>query len=195
MTGTDDAIFNARNGERMRFERGATGALLRIETPNPPHPAEPEHTHPQQESSVEVLSGVLHFSVRGAVRAVGAGRRSSSRSAPRTRSGARARKRRAQSRSSAPPCRPRTSSAPTSPWRATGIWTRRACPRSSNSRCSSPRSLTRFAPPGHRGRCSGCSRRFWVRAPAGGDTAPSIHSATSVGTGQTCVHELLPSMP
>jgi len=73
MTGTDDAIFNARNGERMRFERDATGALLRIETPNPPCPAEPEYTHPQQESSVEVLSGVLHFSVRGAVRAVGGG--------------------------------------------------------------------------------------------------------------------------
>ncbi|MDQ2786942.1 MAG: cupin domain-containing protein, partial [Chloroflexota bacterium] len=75
MAETDDAIFNSRNGERMRFERDATGALLRIETTNPPHPAEPEHTHPQQESSVEVLSGVLHFSVRGAVRAVGAGER------------------------------------------------------------------------------------------------------------------------
>ncbi len=73
MTDTDNEIVNPRTGQRMRFERSTGGALLRIETTNPPGPAEPEHVHPKQESSAEVLAGTLHFSVRGAVRAVGAG--------------------------------------------------------------------------------------------------------------------------
>jgi len=73
MVDNDDEIFNPRTGQRMRFEGVAGGDLLRIETTNPPGPAEPEHVHPKQESSAEVVAGVLHFSVRGAVRSVGPG--------------------------------------------------------------------------------------------------------------------------
>lgn len=77
MAGTRDTIENPRTGQQMIFRRTAAdtgGTLLQIETINPPHgPAEPEHVHPAQESSAEVLAGVLHFRVRGEVRVVRAG--------------------------------------------------------------------------------------------------------------------------
>jgi quercetin dioxygenase-like cupin family protein len=70
-------IVNPRTGQRMIFRRTARdtgGALLQIETVNPPHGApEPEHVHVQQESSAAVLSGTLHFRVRDEVRVVRAG--------------------------------------------------------------------------------------------------------------------------
>ncbi len=71
-----DEITNPRTGQRMLFRQTAgdtRGALLQIETINPPGPAEPEHVHPHQESNATVLAGALHFSVRGRVRVVRAG--------------------------------------------------------------------------------------------------------------------------
>ena len=72
-----EEIVNPRTGQRMIFRTTAAdsnGALLRIETMNPAHsPAEPVHVHPCQESSAEVLSGALHFRVRGEDRIVGPG--------------------------------------------------------------------------------------------------------------------------
>jgi len=74
MTGVGVEILNPRTGQRMRF-RPTDGSVLQIETANPPGPAEPEHVHPYQESSATVLSGVLHFSVRGQIQVVRAGER------------------------------------------------------------------------------------------------------------------------
>lgn len=72
-----DEIVNPRTGQRMIFRQTARetgGAFLQIETVNPPHTAmEPEHVHVLQESSATVLTGALHFSVRGEVRVVRAG--------------------------------------------------------------------------------------------------------------------------
>jgi len=68
MPRTGDQIENARTGQRMTFQitaQESEGALLRIDTYNPPGPFEPIHVHPQQESSAEVLSGSLVFMVRG----------------------------------------------------------------------------------------------------------------------------------
>jgi quercetin dioxygenase-like cupin family protein len=67
-----DEIVNPRTGQRMRFLPG-DGTMLQIETVNPPGPPEPEHVHPFQESSAQVLSGVLHFSIKGEERVVRAG--------------------------------------------------------------------------------------------------------------------------
>jgi hypothetical protein len=39
------------------------GALVRLDSYSPPGPFEPVHVHPEQESSVEVLSGALLFAV------------------------------------------------------------------------------------------------------------------------------------
>jgi quercetin dioxygenase-like cupin family protein len=70
-------IHNPRTGQRMRFlltgaETG--GALLRIETVNPPNGvAEPVHIHPRQESRAEVVAGTLRFVVDGASRRIGPG--------------------------------------------------------------------------------------------------------------------------
>lgn len=72
MSGAANEIVNRRTGQHMRFLVN-DGALLRIETINPPGPAEPEHVHPLQESSAELKAGALHFSVRGKVRVVRAG--------------------------------------------------------------------------------------------------------------------------
>jgi len=62
-------IHNPRTGQRMRFLRTAAdtdGALLRIETVNPPTAvAEPMHIHPRQESRAEVVAGTLRFVVDG----------------------------------------------------------------------------------------------------------------------------------
>ena len=77
MAHAGERIVNPRTGQQMIFRQtaGETGGeLLRIESVNPPHgPAEPEHVHPRQESSAEVLAGTLHFRVRGDVRVVRAG--------------------------------------------------------------------------------------------------------------------------
>lgn len=77
MAHAGERIVNPRTGQEMLFRqtaRDTDGALLRIESVNPPRgPAEPEHVHPKQESSAEVLAGALHFSVRGKVRVVRAG--------------------------------------------------------------------------------------------------------------------------
>jgi quercetin dioxygenase-like cupin family protein len=72
-----DEIINPRTGQHMIFRqtgRETGGALLQIETINPPPgQPEPEHVHVLQESSAEVLAGTLHFSVRGDVHVVRAG--------------------------------------------------------------------------------------------------------------------------
>ena len=72
-----EEIVNPRTGQRMVFLQTAEdtdGALLQLETVNPGHsPAEPEHVHPLQESSAEVIAGALYFSVRGEIQIVRAG--------------------------------------------------------------------------------------------------------------------------
>jgi quercetin dioxygenase-like cupin family protein len=74
---TEREIRNPRTGQRMRFlhtTADTDGGLLRIETVNPPTGvAEPEHTHPQQESRAEVISGTLRFVVDGEERRLGPG--------------------------------------------------------------------------------------------------------------------------
>lgn len=74
MQALDTEIFNPRTGQRMRFLFN-DGALLQIESVNPPGPAEPEHVHPHQESGFEVLSGALHIAIRGERRVVHVGER------------------------------------------------------------------------------------------------------------------------
>ena len=69
-------IVNPRTGQRMRFLQTADssgGAIPGIETTNPRGPAEPEHVHPEQESSARVLAGTLHFSIRGRTHVAAAG--------------------------------------------------------------------------------------------------------------------------
>jgi quercetin dioxygenase-like cupin family protein len=72
-------IFNPRTGQRMLFHQTASstdGTLLRIESIHPPtNRPEPEHNHPEQESSAEMLEGTLHFRVNGDVRSIGPGER------------------------------------------------------------------------------------------------------------------------
>lgn len=71
MAQTNEEIVNPRTGQRMIFRQTAAdtnGVLLQIETVNPPGPAEPEHIHPEQVSSAEVLAGTLSFNVAGTVR-------------------------------------------------------------------------------------------------------------------------------
>jgi quercetin dioxygenase-like cupin family protein len=74
---TDEEIHNPRTGQRMRFLQTSAdtdGALLRIESVNPPTGvAEPEHVHPRQESRAEVITGTLRFSVDGEERRLGPG--------------------------------------------------------------------------------------------------------------------------
>lgn len=71
------SITNLRSGQRMIFRQTAkdtNGQLLEIETFNPPSAEkEPEHIHPKQESSAEVLSGEVRFSINGRVQIVKAG--------------------------------------------------------------------------------------------------------------------------
>lgn len=70
-------ISNPRTGQTMVFRETASstnGSLLRIESTHPPtHRPEPEHIHPEQESSAEVKEGRLHFRVNGTVRSIGPG--------------------------------------------------------------------------------------------------------------------------
>ena len=77
MIRTDGDIHNPRTGQRMRFLRTAAdsdGALLRLETVNPPgSPAEPVHVHPRQESRAEVIAGTLRFVINGTERRLGPG--------------------------------------------------------------------------------------------------------------------------
>jgi quercetin dioxygenase-like cupin family protein len=76
MTPVDREIHNPRTGQRMRFldSDEPPGALLRIETVNPPTAtAEPEHVHPRQESRARVVSGTLCFSLAGRERRLGPG--------------------------------------------------------------------------------------------------------------------------
>jgi quercetin dioxygenase-like cupin family protein len=74
---TEEEIHNPRTGQRMRFLQTSAdtdGALLRIESVNPPTGvAEPEHVHPCQESRAEVITGTLCFSVGGEERRLGPG--------------------------------------------------------------------------------------------------------------------------
>ncbi len=68
MPRTGDHIENVRTGQRMTFQitaEDSDGALVRLESINPPGPFEPVHVHPEQESSTEVLSGALVFVVGG----------------------------------------------------------------------------------------------------------------------------------
>ena len=77
MIRSDDEIHNPRTGQRMRFLRTAAdtnGALLRIETVNPPGgEPEPVHVHPRQESRAEVIAGTLRFVIDGTERRLGPG--------------------------------------------------------------------------------------------------------------------------
>ncbi len=70
-------IHNPRTGQRMRFLQTAAdtnGALLQIETVNPPTTvAEPMHLHPCQESRAEIIAGTLRFVVDGKERRLGPG--------------------------------------------------------------------------------------------------------------------------
>ena len=77
MRQADHEIRNPRTGQRMRFLRTAIdtdGALLRIETVNPPTAVpEPVHVHPRQESRAEVTTGTLCFVMDGVERRLGPG--------------------------------------------------------------------------------------------------------------------------
>ena len=70
-------LFNPRTGQRMRFlltGADTDGALLRIETTNPPTGVgEPTHVHPRQETRAEVRAGTLVFVVDGRERRLGPG--------------------------------------------------------------------------------------------------------------------------
>jgi quercetin dioxygenase-like cupin family protein len=70
-------IENPRTGQRMTFlQTGAdtNGELLRIECVSPATGIdEPEHCHPLQQSSAEVISGTLRFRVGGQIQEIGAG--------------------------------------------------------------------------------------------------------------------------
>jgi mannose-6-phosphate isomerase-like protein (cupin superfamily) len=68
MPQTGDQIENVRTGQRMTFQvtaEDSDGALVRIDSFNPPGPFEPVHIHPGQESSTEVVSGALVLVVGG----------------------------------------------------------------------------------------------------------------------------------
>lgn len=77
MTQSPETIFNPRTGQRMIFMqtgKDTNGFLLEIESFNPHSELkEPEHVHPFQESSAEVIVGKLHFSINGEVSIVGPG--------------------------------------------------------------------------------------------------------------------------
>jgi quercetin dioxygenase-like cupin family protein len=71
------SMVNPRTGQTMFFRqttRDTKGELFQSESFNEPHgPAEPEHIHPLQESSCEVLSGVLTFRIDGVEQVLRAG--------------------------------------------------------------------------------------------------------------------------
>jgi quercetin dioxygenase-like cupin family protein len=58
----------------LQTAHDTNGALFQVESFNPAHsPAEPEHTHPFQESSCKVLTGTLRFRINGVEQTVKAG--------------------------------------------------------------------------------------------------------------------------
>ncbi|BFT72845.1 cupin domain-containing protein [Paenibacillus sp. P36] len=77
MTTLDRQITNPRSGQKMIFRttgEETNGALLEIESFNPPsQEREPEHIHPKQTSSLEVISGKIHFYINGETRVLGPG--------------------------------------------------------------------------------------------------------------------------
>ncbi|MEC0264993.1 cupin domain-containing protein [Paenibacillus anseongense] len=79
MTTLDRQITNPRSGQRMIFHttgKETNGALLEIESFNPPSKErEPEHIHPRQTSSLEVITGKIHFHINGETRVLGPGER------------------------------------------------------------------------------------------------------------------------
>lgn len=79
MTQVGERMVNPRTGQTMIFQqtaRNTNGALLEVETFNEAHRlGEPEHIHPVQESSCEVLSGQLTFRINGVERVLEAGDR------------------------------------------------------------------------------------------------------------------------
>lgn len=74
MASAGSEIVNPRTGQRTVFLQTAhdtNHALLQMETFHPAHsPAEPEHTHPFQESSCTVLAGWLRFCINGTEQSV-----------------------------------------------------------------------------------------------------------------------------
>jgi quercetin dioxygenase-like cupin family protein len=77
MAKVGEEILNPRTGQRMIFlqtGKETNGELLSNESYNPPAgDAEPEHTHPFQESGAEVISGSLRFRVGSEERSLKAG--------------------------------------------------------------------------------------------------------------------------
>lgn len=77
MAPSESVIVNPRTGQRTVFLQTAgdtNGAVLRMETFHAAHsPAEPEHVHPLQESSCQVLTGSLRFCINGKEQSVGPG--------------------------------------------------------------------------------------------------------------------------
>lgn len=77
MAASGSEIVNPRTGQRTKFVQTAddtANVLLQMETYHPPHnPAEPEHTHPLQESRCAVVAGSLCFCIRGVEQSVRAG--------------------------------------------------------------------------------------------------------------------------
>lgn len=77
MATSGSEIANSRTGQRTIFLQTAhetNNALLRIETFHAAHGlAEPEHIHPVQQSSCEVLAGSLRFCINGKEQSIGPG--------------------------------------------------------------------------------------------------------------------------
>jgi mannose-6-phosphate isomerase-like protein (cupin superfamily) len=77
MPDKDEEIVNIRTGQRMIFRKPAKdrdGDCLEIECFNPSSAVkEPEHVHPLQESSFEVLAGRMSFQVNGKIHIIGPG--------------------------------------------------------------------------------------------------------------------------
>jgi quercetin dioxygenase-like cupin family protein len=74
MIQSHETITNVRTGQKMFFRktgRETNGTLLEIECFSPPSDVkEPEHIHPVQESTCEVISGKLHFQINGKMQTV-----------------------------------------------------------------------------------------------------------------------------
>jgi mannose-6-phosphate isomerase-like protein (cupin superfamily) len=71
-------IANPRTGQRMKFLKTGSetdGKLLSVEcfSPSSKTIREPEHLHPHQENIFEILSGTLHFRIRGRTSTAGRG--------------------------------------------------------------------------------------------------------------------------
>ncbi|HMC84181.1 MAG TPA: cupin domain-containing protein [Chitinophagaceae bacterium] len=77
MSDKDEEIVNIRTGQRMIFRKPGNNTekdCLTIECFNPSTAVkEPEHVHPLQESSFEVISGNMSFQVNGKIHIIGPG--------------------------------------------------------------------------------------------------------------------------